>query len=106
MTATFSEKETSSVVIQTEETLETFNMLGDLIQGWAKEVKQSQLRAERAEKQAYTIAEKYIKLEKALKALKKDSKEKEIYLRQKSEEQRLQFLNVLSKVSSKLDVVE
>ena len=105
VTQTFSERETSSVIIQTEETLETFNMLGDLIQGWAQEVKQSQLRAERAEKQAYSIAEKYVKLEKAVKTLKKDFREKEMIWRQKNEEQRLKFLSVLSKVSSKLDVV-
>lgn len=104
VTGTFSERETSSVVIQTDETLETFNMLGDLIQGWAQEVKQSHLRAERAEQQAYAVAEKYLRLDKSLKALKKDSKEKEILLNQKCEEQRLKFLSILSKVASKLDI--
>src|ERR1700759_4939860 len=51
LSSSVSKPEVSSVVIQTEETLQTYDQLGEVIQEWAQEVFVSGQRADAAEKQ-------------------------------------------------------
>ncbi|CAG7786799.1 unnamed protein product [Allacma fusca] len=99
-------KSTTSVIVQTDETLETFDMLGEVIQSWAKEVALSAKRADVAEQEVSNVMDRYKALQVAFLKVKRDWKDKEKYWRKKYDDQRINFVSILSRVSSKLDIVE
>lgn len=105
------EKETSSVIVQTDETLETYKILASLIDNWSREVNASKQRAEFAEGKTRAAEEEVKGLNKKFKHLqklavncRKEWKKQEDNLRTANTQMKAHYVEMLQHLNDKLDV--
>jgi hypothetical protein len=106
------EKEVSSVIVQTDETLETYKILASLIDSWVAEVGASKQRAEVAESRSNRVEDELQKLEKKFKnlqkaayVLNKDYKRQQDEWKQKHSSLKSHHAYVLQKLHEQLGTV-
>lgn len=108
-----SSKETSSVIVQTEETLETYKILASLIDSWAQEVSICKQRAELAEGKSQAAEEelkllnkKFKQLQKMALTCRKEWKKQEESLKAENYQMKAHYLEMLKKLNEKLALVD
>jgi len=106
------EKEVSSVIVQTDETLETYKILASLIDSWVTEVAASKKRAEAAEtrsanfqKDLLKLTTNYKELQEATKTLHQDLHVKQECMRKKYEGMKTKYIETLAKLHEKVTSV-
>jgi len=107
------EKETSSVVCQTDETLETYKILASLIDSWAGEVASSKQKAEHADQRSQSAEDELKKLKKQFKQMEKMAvscrkawKKQEESLKQKNSDMKAHYVEMLKTLNNKLEVID
>lgn len=106
------EKETSSVIIQTDETLETYKILGTLLTTWSNEVQTAKANEEECMLKCRKYEEDINKLRKDFKMLhkiatkcRKESKLKEENLTKEINRMKARYMEVLQQLDQKLDIL-
>lgn len=107
------EKETSSVLVQTDETLDTYKTLAALIDSWSREVTVCKQRADfaeskssAAEEELKTLNGKFIQLQKATKLCRKQWKKQEENLRSTNAKMKAHYMEVMHHLDDKLAIVD
>lgn len=107
------EKETSSVIVQTDETLETYKILAALIDNWSREATACKRRAEFAETKTKTAEEdlkalnlKFQQLQKATHACRKQWKKQEERLRATNAHLKAHYVDIMKKLDEQLGQVD
>lgn len=106
------ELSTSNAVIQTEETLETYKILGQLLASWSSEIQVAKAKEEESDLKCREFEQELNKLRKQFKLLqkvattcRKESKRREEVFKQEIDELKARHVEVLQKLDQKLNVL-